>query len=210
MTIRFIATPRKSWSRTGTLRSAGLLCSIGLAMLSAAVSAAAPTLKAGVFDPPRTAPDFLLQGSDGAPLKLSDYRGQVVLLGFGFTSCPDVCPTTLSVLAAARRKLGAAAEDAQVIYLTVDPERDTSARMKQYLQTFDPTFVGGTGTVDQMAAVRRDYGIQAEKKVFGNNYMVAHSSYVYLIDRKGALRALMPYGHTPDDYVHDLKILLSE
>ncbi|HMN43876.1 MAG TPA: SCO family protein [Povalibacter sp.] len=210
MTSRPTTTRRNFQHPKGRRAVLGLLCAIGLATLSASAGAAAPALKAGVFDPPRVAPDFSLQGSGGAPLKLSDYRGRVVLLGFGFTSCPDVCPTTLSVLAAARKKLGAAASDAQVIYLTVDPERDTAARMKQYLGTFDPTFVGGTGTVDQMAAVRKDYGIQAEKKVFGNNYMVAHSSYVYLIDRKGALRALMPYGHTPDDYVHDLRVLLSE
>lgn len=192
------------------LRGFALLCAVCMGLLSVATALAAATLKAGVFDPPRAAPGFALQGSTGTTLKLSDYRGRVVLLGFGFTSCPEVCPTTLSVLAAARKKLGAAAADVQVIYLTVDPERDTAARMKQYLGAFDPTFVGGTGTAEQMAAVRGDYGIQAEKKVFGNSYTVAHSSYVYLIDRKGMLRALMPYGHAPADYVHDLGILLNE
>jgi protein SCO1/2 len=175
-----------------------------------AAAAEAPALKAGIFSPPRQAPDFSLQGSDGSELRLSHYKGKVVLLGFGFTSCPDVCPTTLATLAQTRRKLGAAATDVQVVYITVDPERDVPARMKQYLASFDPTFVGGTDTAPRLEAVRKEYGILAQKKAYGDNYTYAHSSYVYLIDRNGSLRALMPYGHAPDDYVHDLKILLQE
>lgn len=170
----------------------------------------APTLKAGVFDPPRQAPELSLEGSDGNELKLSRYRGKVVVLGFGFTSCPDVCPTTLAVLAQARRKLGDAGKDVQVVYVTVDPERDDAGRMKKYLGAFDAGFVGGTGTAEQLARVRREYGIAAEKKADGSSYSVAHSSSIYLIDRSGRLRALMPYGQTPDDYVHDLKILLTQ
>ena len=175
-----------------------------------AVASEAAVLKAGTFSPPRQAPDFSLQGSDGSELTLSRYKGKIVLLGFGFTSCPDVCPTTLATLAQARRKLGAAAADVQVVYITVDPERDVPARMKQYLASFDPTFVGGTDSSQRLEAVRNAYGILAEKKTYGGNYTYAHSSYVYLIDRSGSLRALMPYGHVPDDYVHDLKILLQE
>lgn len=189
-------------------RFAALVAS--LLLVTAAWAADAPALKAGVFSPPRQAPDFSLQGSDGRELKLSRYRGKLVILGFGFTSCPDVCPTTLATLAQARRKLGPAAADVQIIYITVDPERDVAGRMKQYLGTFDPTFVGGTGTEQQLSAVRKGYGILAEKKHYGGNYTVAHSSYTYLIDRSGTLRALMPYGRGPDDYVHDLKILLQE
>jgi protein SCO1/2 len=181
-----------------------------LIVTAAAVAGDAPALRAGVFSPPRQAPDFALQGSDGGELRLSTYRGKVVVLGFGFTSCPDVCPTTLATLAQTRRKLGAAANDVQVVYVTVDPQRDVAERMKKYLATFDPTFVGGTGTDDALSAVRRLYGIFAEKHVNGSNYSVAHSSYTYLIDRTGRLRALMPYGHGPDDYVHDLRILLQE
>lgn len=183
-----------------------------LTLLGAAVATAAnaPGLKAGIFDPPRQAPDFSLQGSDGTELKLSHYRGKVVVLGFGFTSCPDVCPTTLGALAQTRRNLGAAAANVQVVYITVDPERDGVERMKKYLAGFDTTFVGGTGTAQQLAAVRKDYGISAEKKTFGDTYSYSHSSFTYLIDRSGKIRALMPYGHSPDDYVNDLTILLKE
>jgi protein SCO1/2 len=181
-----------------------------LAVATESLSAAAPALKAGVFDPPRRAPDFALQSSAGHELKISRYRGKVVLLAFGFTSCTEVCPTTLNTFAVARRKLGPAAADVQVVYITVDPERDVPERLAKYLGAFDPTFVGGTGTATQLAAVRKSYGISAEKKVIGNDYTYAHSSFTYLIDRGGRIRALMPYGHSPDDYANDLTILLKE
>ena len=110
----------------------------------------AAQLKAGVFDPPRAAPDFSLKGSDGSELKLSRYRGKVVALGFGFTNCEFVCPTTLATLAKARKKLGAAAGDLQVVYVTVDPARDTPQRMREYLAAFDASFIGATGTPAQL------------------------------------------------------------
>jgi protein SCO1/2 len=166
-------------------------------------------LKAGVFNPPREAPDFSVRGSDGTALTLKHYRGKVVVLGFGYTSCPNVCPVTLAVLAQAHRKLGPLGAQVQIIYLTVDPERDNAERLKQYLAGFDATFVGGTGTAAQMAAVRSSYGVSAEKHGTGSDYAVAHSSFVYLITRDGKLRALMPFGHKADDYVHDISVLLN-
>jgi protein SCO1/2 len=181
-----------------------------LSLIAATAVAGAPALKAGVFDPPREAPNFSLQSSSGGTLELSAYRGKVVILGFGFTWCTDVCPVTLATLTQARRKLGPAAADVQVVYVTVDPERDDPARMKEYLRAFDPTFIGGTGGAGQLAAVRKDYGVVAEKHLKGSSYSVAHSSFTYLIDRRGQLRALMPYGRGADDYVHDLQILLAE
>ncbi len=188
-----------------------LLSLLLLPLFTAAVSAADDaTLKAGVFSPPRQAPDFSLSGSDGSDLKLSRYRGKVVILAFGYTSCPDVCPMTLAVLAQARKKLGEEGNELQVVYITVDPERADAERLREYLAAFDPTFVGGTGTAERLATVRKEYGVVADKKTVDTGYSIAHSSSTYLIDRDGSLRALMPYGHTPDDYVHDLRILLKK
>lgn len=184
-----------------------LLLSLLVAPANARAGDAA-ALKAGVFDPPRMAPDFVLSGSNGSPLKLSNYRGKAVLLGFGFTSCTQVCPVTLATLKLTNRKLGAQARDVRVIYITVDPQRDTAAQMKKYLTAFDPAFIGGTGSDAQLAAVRRQYGIAAER-VAGPEGSYTHSSFVYLIDRKGRLRALMPFGHGSDDYVHDVRMLLA-
>jgi protein SCO1/2 len=115
---------------------------------------------------------------------------------------------TLSVLAAARKQLGALASDVQVVYVTVDPERDDAARMKKFLAVFDPTFVGGTGSPQALAAVRKEYGVDAKKVGAGANYGVAHSSFIYLIDRNGRIIALMPYGHPAEDFAHDARILL--
>ena len=192
--------------RGARLRS-GLL--LGL-LLAAANAAAEPVLKAGVFEPPHAAPDFTLAGSDGGELSLHRYRGKVVALAFGFTSCPDVCPVTLGTLAAARKALGASGRDVQIVYVTVDPERDDAERMRRYLAPFDPSFVGGTGSAEQLAAVRNAYGVMAEKVKANAGYAVAHSSSIYLIDRAGRLRALMPYGRPADDFVHDLGVLLED
>jgi len=181
-----------------------------LLVAAAAARAAAPELRAGSFDPPRQAPDFALSGSNGSELRLSQFAGKVVLLAFGFTSCPEVCPTTLATLAEARKKLGERARDVQVVYVTVDPERDDAARMRGYLAGFDTTFIGGTGSAEKLAAVRKDYGVSAEKRGTGPDYSYAHSSFTYLIDRRGSLRALMPYGRSAEDYAHDVAILLEK
>lgn len=170
-------------------------------------------LRSGVFDPPRMAPDFSLRGSDGSDFKLSRYRGKVVALGFGYTHCPGVCPTTLALLAETRKKLGATGKEFQIVYVTVDPERDNEERLRTFLASFDPTFVGATGTPRQLADVRKEYGINVSDKMFvagqpKSNYFLDHSSYVYLIDRAGRLRAMMPFGVTVDDIAHDAQALL--
>jgi protein SCO1/2 len=158
---------------------------------------------------PRAAPEFTLRGSNGADVRLGQYRGKVVALGFGYTFCPDVCPTTLADLARARKMLGAAGKDFQVVYVTVDPERDSAERLRTYVTSFDASFLGATGTPEQLAAVRKDYGIQMERKeVPGRPYLVHHSSSVYLIDRTGNLRAMMPFGVSAEDMAHDVKALL--
>ena len=192
-------------------RAAILLLSLLLASAAATTSVSArggPVSKAGAFDPPRLAPEFSLRGSDGVEVTLARYRGKVVLMAFGYTSCAAVCPITLATLAQARSSLGDSADAVQVIYVTVDPERDDAARMKDYLAAFDPSFVGATGNPDALAAVCQKYGVTAIKHGTGDDYVMDHSSSIYLIDRTGKLRALMPYGHDADDFVHDIKLLL--
>ena len=183
-----------------------LLSSVALGGRAAEVD----SLKAGVFSPPHPAPDFKLAGSDGAPLMLSRYRGKVVALAFGFSHCADVCPVTLATLAQARKALGPQGRDLQVVVVTVDPERDDAVRMKEWLAAFDPGFVGGTGSKQALAAVDQSYGVSASKIVTGSGYAFGHSSSVYLIDREGRLRAMMPYGHVADDYVHDVRLLMQK
>lgn len=176
-----------------------------------ASAAPAPTLKAGVFEPAAPAPAFALRGSDGsADLGPSRFKGKVLVMSFGFTNCAAVCPTTLATLAEARRALGPAGSQVQVMFVTVDPERDDPKTMKAYVQAFDPGFVGATGTPEALAEVRKRYGVSATKVPMGAGYAVDHTSSVYLIDRAGRLRAMMPYGRSAKDYVHDLRILLGQ
>ena len=170
-------------------------------------------LKAGAFDPPRVAPEIAWSDADGKALKLSQYRGKVVVLEFGFASCPEVCPVSLASLAAARKMLGADASNVQVVFVTVDPERDSAPKLRDFLTNFDSTFVGVTGTPNNLAAVRKDYGITATKHVYGkgkDDYSMDHSSYLYFIDREGKLRSLMPFGRPAKDIAHDLQILLKK
>ena len=174
------------------------------------VHAADERLRSGTFDPPRAAPALALEGSDGTTLTLERFRGKLVILGFGFTHCPEICPTTLAKLAKARKQMGSAAKDVQVVYVTVDPERDTPEQMRGYLALFDPTFVGGTGKPAQLAKVFKEYGITATRydgRAPGE-YGFEHSSFVYLIDREGRIRAMAPYGKSADDIAHDAAILL--
>jgi protein SCO1/2 len=167
-------------------------------------------LKAGVFDPPRPAPEFVLPASSGAMVKLSDYRGKVVVLEFGFSHCPSVCPVSLASLAQARQLLGARGKDVQVLFVTVDPARDTPERLRTWLAQFDPGFVGITGSEAQIARLLKDYGISASKHpVKGTSeYSMSHSSYFYFLDRQGRQRAMMPFGRPAADIAHDLAMLL--
>lgn len=166
-------------------------------------------MKAGAFNPPHMAADFSLPGSDGTTVTLEGYRGKVVLLTFGFTHCAAVCPTTLSTLAQARAGLGDAADSVQVIFVTVDPERDHAAHMRDYLAAFDSSFVGATGAPAALAEVRANYGVSAVKQGRGSDYVMAHTSSIFLIDPAGRLRGMMPFGRDARDYVHDIRLLLA-
>jgi protein SCO1 len=183
---------------------------LSLLFAGAVAAADSPRLKAGIFTPPAPAPEFSLQGSDGAALNLARYRGKVVALFFGFTNCAEVCPVTLATLAQAHKDLGAEAGAVQVVYVTVDPERDNAERLKDYLTRFNASFVGGTGKPDTLAGMRKQYGVVANKVASPGGYAVDHSSSVYLIDRDGKLRAMMPYGRSAADYVHDVALLLKK
>lgn len=175
-------------------------------------SVESPALRSGVFEPPRMAPDFSLASSLGNEFTLSQQRGKVLVLGFGFSHCPNVCPMTLANLAQSFKHLGDLTKQVQVVYVTVDPERDNPERLREYLAHFNSQFIGVTGSAEQLSAVRQAYGIIAKKemKKDGLDYEVHHSSYLYLIDQQGLLRALVPFGKSADDIVHDIKILLQD
>jgi protein SCO1/2 len=154
-------------------------------------AASADKLKSGVFEPPRAAPEIALAAADGSAFKLANYRGKVVVLEFGYTHCADVCPVSLASLAQARKKMGAAAAGLQVVFITVDPARDTAPHLREYLAKFDPSFVGLTGTQAQIDAVLKAYGISATRKMIEGSktdYTMHHSSCTLSIARACCVR----------------------
>jgi protein SCO1/2 len=131
---------------------------------------------------------FTLTSPDGMPVTEQTYRGKWLLVFFGFTSCPDTCPTALLEVAAALTRLGTAADKLQPLFITVDPQRDTPAVMGNYTQSFDPRIVGLTGSPQQIAAVAQDYGVYYAPRKNGpgaDDYVMDHSTYLYLMDAEG-------------------------
>lgn len=161
-------------------------------------------------EPYPIASEIQLTRADGTPFRLSELRGKVVLLFFGYTSCPDVCPTTMAELRQALEKVGAKADQVQVIYVTVDPQRDTPERVQEYVNHFNPNFIGLSGSESELAKVWNDYGIFREivDGTSAAGYLVNHTARVTMIDQQGNLRVSFPFDTPLEDIVHDLELLL--
>jgi protein SCO1/2 len=156
--------------------------------------------------------DFSLTDHTGTPRTLADYRGKVVVMFFGFTHCPDVCPTTLAEMARAMKQLGPDADRVQVLMVTVDPERDTPVVLEPYVTAFDPRFVGLTGDVEAVKRTTQEFKVIAQKNPGPDprNYTMDHSAGTYLFDTRGRLRLFMGYGQGADVLVHDIRALLGQ
>lgn len=154
---------------------------------------------------------FSLVDHTGKPRTLADYKGKVVVVFFGYTQCPDVCPTTMAEMASVMQKLGPLADQVQVAFVTLDPERDTQALLASYVPAFDKRFVGLRGTPEQTATVAKEFRV-LYAKVPGatpGNYTLDHSAGSYIFDRDGKLRLFVRYGQGADTIVHDIRQLLS-
>ncbi|MGH8731187.1 MAG: SCO family protein [Burkholderiales bacterium] len=156
--------------------------------------------------------DFALTDHTGKPRALADFRGLVVVMFFGFTHCPDVCPTTLAELAAAVKKLGTDGDKVQVLLVTVDPERDTPQVLSQYVSAFNPRFLALRGTAEETARVAKEFKI-IYQKVAGarpDSYTMDHSAGTYIFDMQGRLRLYVSYGQGPEVFAHDIALLLKQ
>ena len=153
---------------------------------------------------------FALTDQSGHLRHLTDYQGKAVVIFFGYTQCPDVCPTTLAGLAAAMKLLGADAKRVQVLFVTVDPERDTQALLAAYVPQFDPSFVGLYGDVATTAATAKEFKVFYQKQpgATPQTYTIDHSANSYAYDPQGRLRLMIRHEETPQDVAHDLKLLL--
>lgn len=163
-------------------------------------------------EPYPVAPEIRLTSERNTDFRLSEMRGKVVALFFGYTSCPDVCPTTMAELNQALGELGERADQVQVLFVTVDPQRDTPERVQEYVNHFNPDFIGLSGAEPDLAKVWNDYGVfrQAVDGTSAAGYLVDHTARVTLIDQQGNLRVSFGFDTPVEDVVHDLNLLLRE
>ena len=157
------------------------------------------------------AKDFKLTDFDGKPRTLADFKGKAVVLFFGFTQCPDVCPTTMTELAQVKKLLGADGDKVQGLFVSIDPERDTPAVLKEYMQNFDPSFLGlYAGSPEALAALAKDFKVYY-KKVDGptpTSYTMDHTAASFVYDPQGRLRLYARYGIGAQPLADDLKLLI--
>ncbi|MHB1122856.1 MAG: SCO family protein [Ramlibacter sp.] len=197
-------------NRRSLLRVTSPLLAATLAPLLVACGETRPQFKAIDVTGAEYARDFQLTDHDGRPRTLKDFRGKAVVVFFGYTHCPDVCPTTLSEIAEAKRLLGPDGAKVQGVFVTVDPQRDTPEMLKAYMANFGPDFVALRATPEQLAAVAKEYKIYY-KKVDGktpDSYTMDHSAGSYVYDPQGRVRLYTRYGTGPEALAADLKILL--
>ncbi len=185
---------------------------LGASALSGGCMQAKPQFKSIDLTGADYAKDFQLPDQNGQVRSLKDFKGKIVVVFFGYTQCPDVCPTTMAELAEAKRLLGPDGEKVQGILVTVDPERDTAEVLKGYTANFDPTFLALRGTPDQVASTTKDFKVYY-KKVQGKtdtSYTMDHSAASFVYDTKGQLRLYTRYGSGAQALADDLKLLLQQ
>jgi protein SCO1 len=180
-----------------------------LAASAGVCAAAGSATPARAQAPGSIGPSFELTDHNGRPFSSATLAGQPYAVFFGFTHCPDVCPTTLLLMSNTLHRLGADADRLRIVFVTVDPERDTAEQLRQYLDSFDPRIIGLTGSEQQIAAVAKGWNAFHNKIPEGDGtYTVVHSAYVYLMDRGNRLTGTMGFQNTEDEQLTKLKALL--
>lgn len=190
----------------------GLAVLAGLTAVFLLVGPSRPyTFQGSLIDPAVEAPAFELTDVDGNPFNLRDLDGQVVIMFFGYTSCPDVCPVTLTDFLQIRKQLGREEDRVSFVFVTVDPERDTAERLKKYLTNFDPEIIGLTGEREELEPVWASYGVYQAKADVGDDefYLVDHSSRIYVIDPDGNLLLTYTFGTENQVIAEDVQHLIS-
>lgn len=202
-------------TRIGKLIGGAVLAVIAIAAVVLLVNRSqepAYTFHGGVFTPAAAAAPLDLTDQNGEPFSLDQVKGDVALIYFGYTTCPDVCPTTLTDFQAVKEDLGAEADRVTFVMVTIDPERDTPAKLKEYLGFFDSGIIGLRGDTAQTEQVSQDYGVTVKRVEYPDSatkYLLDHTALVYLIDPVGRLLLTFPYGTDPaliaQDVLHVLK-----
>ena len=184
-----------------------------LAVLSACAALRPPEFHGATYTNPAAPPNFSLPSTQGGNFTLNEHTGKVVLLFFGYTYCPDVCPATMGKIKTALTQMSSEeSQNVEVVFVTIDPERDTLDKLGEYLGAFNLGFVGAVPTLEQLEQLKADYGIVADKLEIqpDGSYLMAHTGLVYVLDKQGHLRLGFFDDTTAESMVHDLEILLKE
>jgi protein SCO1 len=192
------------------LAQSGLFALFVVAALAAGCAPDGPKFQASDVTGAAFGREFQLNDAAGKPRTLADYRGKAVVVFFGYTQCPDVCPTTLAELAEVMKKLGPDADRVQVLFVTIDPERDTPDLLSKYVPAFDPRFMGLYGDAAATARTAKEFKIIYQKQpgATPGSYTMDHSAGTYIFDPQGRLRLYVSYGQGPEVFAHDLRELL--
>jgi protein SCO1/2 len=200
-----------------SLRTRGKIAVIALCAALCAVAAWAESgsgatveYRLAIWPPQARPPEFKLIDFENRPRSLGEYRGRVVVVLFGFTRCPDVCPAELFKLAAVMKRLGQVSERIQVLFISLDPQRDTPASLKSYVTAFDRRFIGLTGNAAQVDQAAASFSIEYARVGVGTDYTMDHSTGVYVLDSSGRLRLIGGLKTSIDDFAHDLTALVKE
>ena len=188
------------------------LCLLGVALSACASAPAEPSIPRGKFDPPRSVPDFALTTQNDQPMKLSELRGKVVWLFFGYTHCPDVCPLTLGQMKAVKAGLGASASQVAFVFISVDGKRDTPDVVKKFVGSFDADFIGLTGDEAAVRRIAKSYSSEFDTPTLADThdkpYQVSHTGYSYLPDQQGRWHFVYLAQSPVETIVTDIKGLL--
>lgn len=191
----------------------GIAILVGFGIVYTTLTYARPyTYQGSLIEPPVPAPDFELVDQDGQLFSLSEHKDKVILIFFGYTHCPDVCPVTLTDFKKIKAQLGNQSKDVIFLFITTDPERDTTEQLMNYLKNFDPEFIGLTDERSAMEPIWQDYGVYQAKVESGDpdNYLVDHSARTYIIDKNGGLRLTYLFGTGSEVIAEDVAHLLKE
>lgn len=216
-TIRLV--PRRLNGRH-QLRRGGMLLALLLPILAVTLFLAAcggqgidpGQFKGTLLPTPVPVPDFALANASGESVRLSDFADEIVLLYYGYTFCPDICPTTMAELSKVQRELDDGGEKIQVLMITVDPERDTPQKLAEYLDHFHPDFVGLSGSADQIEAAAEAFGVYyaPSEGSEATGYLVDHTARVFVVDPEGNYTLSFGHGTPVEDMVHDLRLLMRD
>jgi len=186
----------------------------GLGTVNAPPATAVPSVPAdfrlAVWPQGTESPVLRLVDFAGRPRELADYRGRVLVIFFGFVRCPDACPAELFKLALAMKRLGPVSEQVQVLFVTLDPERDTPQVLKSYLSAFDPRFVGLTGSTADIDRAATSFYVEYARVGRGADYSIDHSTSTFVLDAHGRLRLVGTLETSVEDWVHDLSLVAAE